>query len=161
MVPHFFNVNVAVSNAWSQNDIGKSVRNIIDRTISNKVRLWRLDKPLDYGVPGGVSSETISHCFNWRPNSQLKYLPLRSYRRNFYFLVTMILHFSLKFFELFKCFRLVSHQVDIPIYAQIICEGQKIMIPATSIKHSSDRIHRYVLFPISQWLAPLFRRTEF
>ena len=27
-------------------------------------------------------------------------------------------------------------------------------------QHSLDRIHRYVLFPISQWLAPLFRRTE-
>ena len=26
-----------------------------------------------------------------------------------YFLVTMILHFTLKFFELFKCFRLVFH----------------------------------------------------
>ena len=47
-------------------------------------------------------------------------LPLRSYRRNFYFLVTMIFHFTLKFFELFKCFRLMFHQVDIPISAQII-----------------------------------------
>ena len=36
------------------------------------------------------------------------------------FLITMILHFTLKFFELFKCFRLMSHQVDIPISAQII-----------------------------------------
>ena len=34
-----FNVNAVVSNAKPQNDSGKSVRDIIDRTISNKVRL--------------------------------------------------------------------------------------------------------------------------
>ena len=55
----FFNVNAAVFNAWPQNDSDKSVRNIIDCTISNKVRLWRSDTPLRYGVPGGVSCETI------------------------------------------------------------------------------------------------------
>ena len=49
------------------------------------------------------------------------------------FFVTMILYFTLKFFELFKHFRLVFHQVDIPISAQIMCEGQKITILATSI----------------------------
>ena len=37
---------------------------------------------------------------------------------NFIFLGTMILHFTLKFFELFKCFILVLHQVDILISAQ-------------------------------------------
>src|SRR3954462_15533859 len=42
-----------------------------------------------------------------------------------------------KFFELFKYFRLMFHQADIPISAQIICEGQKIMIPA-----ASPNIHR-------------------
>ena len=68
-------------------------------------------------------------------------------------------HFTLKFFELFKCFRLMFHQVDIPISAQIICEGQKITIPAASI--NTHRIaYIYVLFPISQLLAPLLRRTE-
>ena len=36
-------------------------------------------------------------------------------------------------FELFKCFRLMFHQVDIPISAQIICDGQKITIPAASL----------------------------
>ena len=35
--------------------------------------------------------------------------------------------------QLFKCFRLVFHQVDIPISAQIICEGQKITIHAASL----------------------------
>src|SRR3954463_4085333 len=49
----------------------------------------------------------------------------------------MIFNFTLKFFELFKCFRLVFHQVDIPISAQIICEGEKITISATSLN-----IHR-------------------
>ena len=59
-----FNMNAAVSNAYPQNNSGKSVRDIIDRTISNKVQLRCLDTPLHCGVPGGVSSETISHCFN-------------------------------------------------------------------------------------------------
>ena len=49
-----------------------------------------------------------------------------------YFLVTMIFHFTLKLYELFKCFRLMFHQVDILISTQIICEGHKIMIPAVS-----------------------------
>ena len=62
MVP-FLNVNAAVSNAQPQNDSGKSVSDIIDRTISNKVWLRRSDTPLRCGVPGGVSSETIPHCF--------------------------------------------------------------------------------------------------
>ena len=71
-------------------------------------------------------------------------LPLRSYRRNFYFLVTMILHFTLKFFELLKCFRFMFHQVDIPISAQIICEGQKIMIPVASLNtHRTAYISMY------------------
>ena len=67
---------------------------------------------------------------------------VRSYK--LYFLVTMILNFTLKFFELFKCFRLVLHQVDIPIYAQIISEGQKITIPAASLNtHRSAYISIY------------------
>ena len=35
----------------------------------------------------------------------------------------MIFHFTLKLLELFKCFRLVFHQVDITISTQIISEG--------------------------------------
>ena len=58
-----FKVNVAISRAYPQNDIGQSVRDIIDRTISNRVRLRRSDTPLRGGVPGGVSCETIPHCF--------------------------------------------------------------------------------------------------
>ena len=61
-----------------------------------------------------------------------------------YFLVTMILHFTMKFFEIFKHFRLVFHQVDIPISAQIICEGHKITIPAASINtHRTAYIGMY------------------
>ena len=56
-----FNVNAVVSNAQPQNDSGKSIRDTIDRTISNKVRLRRPDTPLRCGVPGGVSCETIPH----------------------------------------------------------------------------------------------------
>ena len=56
----------------------------------------------------------------------------------------MIFHFTLKLFELFKCFRLVFHQVDILIYAQIICEDQKIMIPAASLNiHRTTYISMY------------------
>ena len=64
-----FNVNATVSKAQPQNDSGKSVRDIIDRTISSKVRLRRSDTPLRCGVPGGVSCETIPHCFKCQPNS--------------------------------------------------------------------------------------------
>ena len=62
----------------------------------------------------------------------------------FSFLVTMIFHFTLKFFELFKCFRLMFRQVDIPISAQIMCEGKKILIPAASINtHRTTYISMY------------------
>ena len=40
-----FKVNAAVSKAYPQNDSSKLVRDIIDRTISNKVWLRRLDTP--------------------------------------------------------------------------------------------------------------------
>ena len=67
---------------------------------------------------------------------------IRSYK--LYFLVTMIFHFTLKFFELFKCCRLMFHQVDIPISAQIICEGQKITILAASLNtHRTAYISMY------------------
>ena len=36
------------------------------------------------------------------------------------FFVMMIFHFTLKFFEPFNYFRLMFHQVDIPISAQIL-----------------------------------------
>ena len=53
---------------WRPNNVYKKkvvqqTSDIIDRTISNKVRLRRLDTPLRCGVPGGVSCETIPHCF--------------------------------------------------------------------------------------------------
>ena len=41
-----FKVNVVVSRAYPQNDSGKSVRDIVDRTISYRVRLRRSDTPL-------------------------------------------------------------------------------------------------------------------
>ena len=41
-----FNVNAAVSSALPQNDSGKLVRDIIDHTISNKVRLQCSNTPL-------------------------------------------------------------------------------------------------------------------
>ena len=90
--------------------------------------------------------------------TQLFTSTIRSKKLNF--LVTMIFHFTLKFFELLKCFRLMFHQVDIRISAQIICEGQKITIPAASLNtHRTAYISMYY-FPTSLLLAPLFRRTE-
>ena len=55
-------VNAAVSNAYPQNKNRRSVRDIIDRTISHKVRLRCPDTPLLYGVPGGFNCETIPQC---------------------------------------------------------------------------------------------------
>src|SRR3990170_1632700 len=67
-----------------------------------------------------------------------------------YFLVTMIFCFTLKFFELFKCFRLMFYQVDIPISAQIICEDQKIPIPAVSLNtHRTAYISMYYFQKVS------------
>src|SRR3989337_1058203 len=61
-----------------------------------------------------------------------------------YFLVTMIFHFTLKFFELFKCFRLMFHQVDIPLSYKIICEEKKKKIPAASLNiHRTSYISMY------------------
>ena len=57
-------MNAAVSNAYPQNDSGKSVRDIIDRTISNKVRLRCSDTPLRCGVPGGVSLKQFHIVLN-------------------------------------------------------------------------------------------------
>ena len=48
-------LNVAVSKAQPQNDSGRLARDIIDRTISNRVRLRCSDTPLRCGVPGGMS----------------------------------------------------------------------------------------------------------
>ena len=68
--------------------------------------------------------------------------PTRSFK--LYFLVMMILHFTLKLFEFLKCLRLMFHQVDIPISAQIICEGEKITIPAASLNiHRTTYISMY------------------
>ena len=53
-------------------------------------------------------------------------------------------------FDLFKCFRLVFLQVDIPISAQIIYEGQKIMIPAPSLNtHWTAYISMYYFQQVS------------
>ena len=64
-------MNAAVPKEYPQNDSGKSVTDIIDRTICNKVRLRRPDTPLRFGVPGSVSCETIPHCLNQAHNSNI------------------------------------------------------------------------------------------
>ena len=53
-------------------------------------------------------------------------------------------------FELFKCFRLMFHQVDIPISAQIICQGHRITIPAASLNiHRTAYISMYYFQQVS------------
>ena len=54
-----FNVWAAVPSAWPQKDIGRFIRDIIDLTMSNRVRLRLSDTPFRCGVPGGVSYEMI------------------------------------------------------------------------------------------------------
>ena len=80
--------------------------------------------------------------------TQIFFSTIRSYKLDF--LVTMIFHLTLKFFELFKCFRLMFHQVDIPISAQIICEGEKMKILATSLNtHWTAYIDMYYFKQVS------------
>ena len=60
------------------------------------------------------------------------------------FLVELIFNLLLKLFELIKSFRLVLHQVDIPVSTQIISEGNKITIPiAGGDAHWSTYIRMY------------------
>src|SRR3954467_3383976 len=54
-----FKVWAAVSKAYPQNDNGSSVRDIIDLTMSNRVRLRLSNTPFLCGVTGGVSCGTI------------------------------------------------------------------------------------------------------
>ena len=71
--------------------------------------------------------------------------PLRSYHRNFYFLVMMILHFTMKFFELFQMFQTC---VSSSRYTHI-CSNHLWRLENNDIRrepqHSSDRIHQYVI----------------
>jgi hypothetical protein len=44
------------------------------------------------------------------------------------FPIKLILNFTLEFFELFKRFRLVFHQIDITVSTQVISEGDEVTI---------------------------------
>src|SRR6185503_8926409 len=81
-----FSVSAAVRSACPQKEIGRSLRPIVDRTMSNKVRFLLSDTPFHCGVPGGVNSESIPFSFRWSSNSWLKYSPPRSDRRALIFL---------------------------------------------------------------------------
>src|SRR3989337_4144205 len=93
-------------------------------TFRHTITLWcsRWHELRDYSTLFQMKTKLITQIFTSTIRSQ-----------KLYFLVTMIFHFTLTFFELFKCFRLMFHQVDIPISAQIICEGEKITIHAASL----------------------------
>src|SRR3954463_9022531 len=56
--------------------------------------------------------------------------------KKLYFLAELILCFILEFFELFKGFLLMFHQIDISIPTQIISEGNEVLIT-----NSSRRAH--------------------
>jgi hypothetical protein len=69
-------MNASVSNAWPQNDIDKSERDIMDLTQSSRVRLRRSDTPLCCSIPDGVHCGTIQHALRCASNSKLRYSPL-------------------------------------------------------------------------------------
>src|SRR6266540_478923 len=59
-------------------------------------------------------------------------------------LAQMILYFILKFFELFKGFRFMSHQVYITISTEVISEGNEVLKPISSnCAHWSTYIRMY------------------
>ena len=61
-----------------------------------------------------------------------------------YFLVTMIFHFTVKLFELFKFSDLCFIKKIYLYLTQIICEGHKITIPAASLNtHRTAYISMY------------------
>src|SRR3954464_11296396 len=51
-----------------------------------------------------------------------------------YFLATLILYFTLKLLELFKSFRLMTHQVDITISTEIISESNEVVISSSGCR---------------------------
>src|SRR4051812_22602279 len=53
--------------------------------------------------------------------------------KKLYFLSKLILCFILEFFELFKGFRLMFHQIDISIPTQIISEGNEVLITPLAV----------------------------
>src|SRR3989337_1277821 len=71
--------------------------------------------------------------------------------------VTMIFNLILKFFELFKGFRLMLHQVDIAISTQIISKSHEVEIPTPcSFAHRTTYITMYYF---QQFTCP-FRMTR-
>src|SRR3954462_5653630 len=64
--------------------------------------------------------------------------------KKLYFLAELILCFILEFFELFKGFRLMFHQVDISIPTQIISKGNEVLITTPGCRaHWSTYITMY------------------
>ena len=87
---------------------GKSVRDIIDRTLSNKVRLQRSG----HHFAAVFQVELIvklSHLVSNEGQPCNLDILLHDQIVEILFLVTTIFHFTLKFFELFKCFKLMLH----------------------------------------------------
>ena len=73
----------------------------------------------------------------------------------------MIFHFTLKLYELFKMFQTC---VSLSRYTHI-CSNHLWRSENNDTRcepqHSSDRIHQYVLFPVSQLLAPCSGERRF
>src|SRR4051812_25440076 len=70
--------------------------------------------------------------------------------KKLYFLAELILCLILEFFELFKGFRLMFHQVDMSLPTQIISEGNEVLITTPCLSCSLVHIHHYVLVPTSR-----------
>src|SRR3954468_4497306 len=74
-------------------------------------------------------------------------------------LAELILYFILKLLELFKGFRLVPHQVDISIYAQVIGESHEVLVTTSSTRaHWFTHISMYEFPLVVRPLTTLCKR---
>ena len=79
--------------------------------------------------------------------------------QEFNYLAGMILYFILEFFEPFKRFYLIPHQIDIAISAQVISKGntENHLLRLSSLDH----IHLYVLGLVTHLLSHFVQQREF
>src|ERR1043165_3199517 len=74
-------------------------------------------------------------------------------------LAELILYFILKLLELFKGFRLMPHQVDISISAQVVGESHEVLVTTSSSRaHWSTHISMYEFQQVGRPLATLCKR---
>ena len=159
MVP-LFNVNAAVSNAWSQNNIGKSVRNIIDCTISNN------------GTVMTIGHTIMLWCSRWHEFVKLFHIFLtegQTHNSNIHLHDQIVETFFSCYddfalhSEIIWTFQMFQTYVSSSRYTHIFSNHpwrSKLTIPAAGINtHRTAYISMYY-FQSSLLLAPFFRRME-